>query len=367
MLARNPDYWGHSLPVNQGVNNFDNITYEYFRDDAALFEAFKTGHISVFRENNVMRWKNSYNFPAAQKKKVFREEIPHQRPSGMYGFVFNTRKDLFQDIRVRKALALALDFTWINKTLFGGEYQHIRSYFDNSPLASPKGAAQGLERELLLPFQAELPEQTIEAGWSSPKGAGDGNNRENLRSASKMLEKSGWHIRNNHLTGQNGQVFSFEILVHTSEDERVASIFSHMLRLLGIEMRVRLLDDSSYQEKLKSFDFDMIIHKWWLSLSPGTEQRIYWSGEVANTPGSRNYPGIHSNAVDHLIDVMTTTHDEAVYTNSVRALDRVLSSGVYVIPLWFSKYDRLARWDGYHKPEHPKLYGYNPDVWWYDK
>ncbi len=363
-LKRRADYWGADLPVNRGVHNFGEVTFTYFRDANALWEAFKAGLVDVRQENDPNRWAQGYDFPAAREGRIERGTLAHGRPTGMYGFTFNTRKALFADRRVREALTHAFDFEWMNTALNRGAYQRITSYFSNSALGF-KGAAEGIERELLLPFVAELPEGALETGYALPVSAGDGRNRVNLRKAAALLREAGWTVRDGVLRNADGERFDFEILLSGAKDERIAANFAASLKRLGIEARLRQVESAQYQARLTDYDFDMILRRWGLSLSPGAEQRFYFGSEGITKPGTRNYMGAKNPAIDAMIEKISATDDERIYYAAIRALDRVLTLERYVIPLWFEPVERFAWWKPLKKPDRVPLYGYRPEVWWH--
>lgn len=366
-LRRNPDWWGRDLPFNRGLNNFDTIRVEYFRDGTALFDALKAGQVSLWRETDPQRWASAYDFPAVAEGRVVRAEIPHGRPAGMHGFVFNTRNPLFADLRVRQALGLAFNADWVNQTLFGGALARIGSYFTNSPLGF-SGAAEGRERAILEPFAAELPPGTLDAPEPVAGGEPDPRNRRGLRAAARMLEEAGWTLRDGVLRNAAGTPFAFEILLATSADERIAGIFRDGLATLGIDAAVRTVDSAQYQERLTDYRFDMIVNLWGMSLSPGNEQRLYWGSEGRTAPGTRNYMGVASPAVDAAIDALLSARDLPDFQAAARALDRVLTAGHYVIPFWFSPVSRIAHGARLAYPERLPLYGdwigWAPEVWW---
>lgn len=366
-LIRNPDYWGRDLPLKRGQDNFDEISIEYFRDGNVLWEAFKAGEIDIFRDGDPARWATGYDFAAANDGRIVKSEISHGRPTGMRGFVFNTRKAIFADRRVREALTLAFDFEWLRRTMLSDAYERIPSYFGASPLAH-EGAAGEAELAILTPFADDLPPGTLDAAIRPPTGAGDGRNRRNLRAAAKLLEEAGWRVVGGVLTSEAGAPFQFEILIGSAANEQVAAVFSDALKRLGIAVDVRLVDDAQYAARLQDYDFDMIVNLWALSLSPGIEQRLYWHSDSAAQSGTRNYMGVAEPAVDASIEALIAAKTGGEFTGAVRALDRVLSAGRYVIPFWYAPTSRIAHDSGLKFPEDTPLYGdwtgFLPDVWW---
>ncbi|MCC5968418.1 MAG: ABC transporter substrate-binding protein [Pararhodobacter sp.] len=371
-FRRNPDWWARDLPFYAGQHNFEEIRYEFFGDSAVAFEAFKSGAVSVWRESNAARWADSYDFPAIRDGRVRREEIPHQRPSGMNGFVFNTRRTLFADWRVREALILAFDFERINGLINGGHEPRIPSYFGNSVLGMQPGPAEGRVLELLEPFAAELPPGALE-GYALPVSDGAANRR-NLRAATRLLADAGWEpdaagiLRN----GQ-GQAFDFEILLRQGAGEimAIANTYIRALEALGIRARLALIDPSQYVERTNAYDFDMTHFVRLMSLSPGNEQILYWGSDGVEMPGSRNLPGVDSPAAEAMIATLLETDDADVFVAATRALDRVLMAGRYAIPFWYAPEARLAVARGLHFPERLPVYGdwtgFMPEVWWYQE
>ncbi|WP_245730887.1 extracellular solute-binding protein [Rubrimonas cliftonensis] len=367
-LRRDPGYWARNLPARRGTGNLDQIRVEWFRDGQAHFEAFRAGAIDIFREGDPQRWAEGYGFERMTRGAARKAEIPHGRPSGMYGLVFNTRRAPFDDIRVRRALTLAFNFEWINATLHGGAYRRITAYFDNSPLRH-EGAAEGREREILAPFAAELPEGALEDAWAPPPAAADdARNRRNLRAASRLLEEAGWTVRDGALRDAAGRAFAFGILLGASEEERIVGPFIDALATLGVSATARTVDAAQYQARRNDYDFDMVVNRWGLSLSPGAEQRLYWGRDGVKTPGTRNYAGVDSPAVEAAIDALLAAEGEDDFRAAAHALDRALSWGVYVIPFWFDPVSRIAvdaglRWPG-RLPLYGDFIGWAPDVWW---
>ena len=364
-LKKRPDYWGRDLPINRGVHNADEVTYLYFRGENALWDAFKAGLVDIRQETDPARWLDGYDFPAMKDGKIERSALPHGRATGMEGLVFNTRKPLFRDRRVREALLYALDFEWINAALNRGAYERIASYFGNSRLGAT-GAATGSERRLLAPYADALPAGTMTGeAMALPVSGGDGHNRTNLRHAMRLLNQAGWRVEKGALVNEAGELFAFEILLRGADnDEKIAAGFARGLARLGITATLRAVDDAQYQARLTTYDFDMILRRWWLSLSPGTEQEFYFGSGGVTKPGTRNYMGADNPAIDAMIAAMLSAKDEETYVAAVRALDRVLSAERYVIPLWHDPVERFAWWKPLGKPDRTPLYGYRPEVWW---
>ncbi|MFN6058490.1 MAG: extracellular solute-binding protein [Paracoccaceae bacterium] len=370
---RNPDWWGKDLPFNKGQWNFDEIRYDYYANPQAIFEAFKAGEVSAYREANVSKWLSSYDFPAVQSGDVIKAEIPHGRPSGIEGFVMNTRKPVFADWRVREALILAFNFEFINQTLNGGLLPRIPSYFGNSFLGMDPGKpAEGRELELLEPFKAELPPGAIE-GYALPVSEGDQANRKNIRAAAALLEEAGWTVGDDGvLKNAEGQPFTFEILLVTGQDElaSAAEVYIEALKALGITATLNKIDDAQYKERTTAYDFDMTHYIRSLSLSPGNEQVLYWGAGGVTEPGTRNWMGVNSPAVEAMIAALLKAPDTGDFAAAPKALDRVLTSGRYVIPIWYSDLSRLAYSADLKYPEKIPLYGdwtgFLPDTWWFE-
>ena len=368
---KNPDWWGKDLPFNRGQQNLDEIRYDYFGDAGVVFEAFKAGEITSYREANPVKWGQQYDFPAVQSGDVVKSEVPHQRPSGIEGFVFNTRKPIFADWRVREALIQGFNFELINKTLNGSVLPRIKSYFGNSFLGMEPGEpATGRVAELLAPFKAELLPGAME-GYSLPVSDGSESNRKGIRSAMDLFEQAGWTVQDGTLKSADGTPFTFQILLVNGANDAIgaATIYVEALKRLGIAATITTVDSAQYKERTNAYDFDMTYYVRSLSLSPGNEQTLYWGSAGVIEPGTRNWMGMNSPAAETMIQTMLTSTDPADFTAAVKALDRVLTSGRYVIPLWYSDVSRLAHAKQLHYPDRLPIYGdwlgFQPDVWWY--
>jgi peptide/nickel transport system substrate-binding protein len=370
VLTRNPDYWGRDLPLQRGTNNLDEIRLDFFGDNSVLFEAFKAGELTALREFNAEKWDTQYNFPAVERGDIIKSEIPHSKPSGMTGFVMNTRRALFADVRVRDALIHAFNFEFINDTFTGGAQPRITSYFSNSELAMASGAATGRVAEVLAPFADSLPPDTL-TGYALPVGDGSARNRANLRAATDLLAQAGWTVQGGELRNAQGTPFQFSILINQgdTQTQSIASLFINALTRLGISATIETVDNAQFTGRTNSFDFDMTYFRRDLSLSPGNEQRFYWGSATAEQPGSRNLMGIKSPAVDRLIDILLTAQTRADFVATVQALDRVLTAGRYVIPFWQFNIGRIAHVKELRFPERLPAYGdgpnFMPEVWWY--
>ncbi|WP_347340495.1 extracellular solute-binding protein [Pontivivens nitratireducens] len=364
---RDPDYWGADLGFNVGRHNLDAIRYEFFGDGEAVWQAFTSGETSYYVEYDEAKWVEQYDFPAVERGEIVQSEITHERPAGMSGLVLNTRSPFFSDIRVRDALLHAFNFEFINQRLNAGVPGRIQSYFDNSLLGF-EGEAGPREVALLTPFLDDLPPDVL-SDYSLPVGTDDLRNRRNLRTAQNLLEQAGWTLQDGILRNAEGQPFVFEMLLSSSANEAVTGIFAEALQRLGITMELSLVDAAQYTERLNTYDYDMIAHTWGLSLSPGTEQFNYWGSDGLREEGTRNYAGIDSPAVDAMIDAILASDGREDFVSAVRALDRVLTTGRYAIPFWYSPLVRVAHKAELHYPaDNLPIYGYwigfMPDVWW---
>lgn len=371
-LRRDPDYWGRDLPLRRGTNNIDEIRMEFYADAAAMFEAFKAGELTTMRETNIQKWDTQYDFPATRDGRVVKSLIPHQRPTGMTGLVMNTRSPVFSDWRVREAMLHAFNFEFINLTLNGDPQPRITSYFSNSVLGMQAGPAEGRVRAFLEPFAEELPPGALD-GYSLPEGDGSERNRGNIGRAMALMEEAGWTIQDGEMRDAGGAPFTFEIVLSqgATETQQIVDLFASALTRLGITPEITTVDSAQYQERTTAFDFDMAYYIRGLSLSPGNEQMLYWSANAADTPGSRNWMGMRSEAAEAMIDAMLTSESQEDYVAAVRALDRILTTGRYVIPIWHSPVSRLAHSANLRYPETLPVYGdwigFQPDVWWYEE
>ena len=371
-LRRNPDWWARDLPLMRGQHNFDEIRYDYFGDGDVVFEAFKAGEITSYREGNAQRWATQYGFPRVQSGEVVQSVIPHQRPTGITGYVMNTRRPAFQDWRVREAMIHAFNFEFINQTLNGGTQPRIASYFSNSVLGMQPGPATGRVRELLTPYAEVLLPGAID-GYTLPAGDGTERNRANIARAIDLMAEAGWTVQDGRMRNAAGQDFTFEIVLNqgATETQQTIEIFAAALGRMGITPQITTVDSAQYVVRTDAFDFDMAYYTRGVSLSPGTEQRLYWGTLAAETPGSRNWMGARSPAIDGLIDTMLAAGSRDEFVAATRALDRVLTTGRYVIPIWFSNHSRLAHDRRLRFPERLPMYGdwigFQPDVWWYQE
>ena len=371
-LKRNPDYWGKDVPFMRGQANLDEIRFDYYGDGDVTFEAFKAGEASTYRETNEQKWATQYNFPSVQSGDVVLSDIPHQRPTGIKGYVMNTRSDVFADIRVRDALIHAFNFEFINQTLDGGAQKRILSYFHNSVLGmAPGQPAEGRVAEMLARY-SDLPEGAVE-GYSLPVSDGSERNRAGLRRAMALMEEAGWTVQDGEMKNADGTPFSFEILLKNgaTETRQTIDLYVSALKRLGINPVVTSVDNAQYKERVNAFDFDMAYYWRGLSLSPGNEQKLYWGSESANQEGSRNWMGVQSAAIDGLIDTMLTAKDQEDFRAATKALDRVLTAGRYVIPVGYSNTSHIAHIKELKFPQTIPMYGdylgFQPEIWWFEE
>ena len=372
-FRRNPDWWAADLPFYAGQFNFDEIRYDFYGDASVAFEGFRAGNVSVWREASAARWVTNYDFPAVREGRVRLVEVPHQRPSGMNGFVMNTRRAPFDDWRVRDALIHAFDFERINQVINGGLEPRIPSYFGNSELGMQPGPAEGEVRDLLAPFAASLPPDALEP-YALPVNETGPGNRRNMRAATWLLTEAGWEPdAAGRMRNAAGEAFAFEILLRQGQPEAqaIAAIYIEALEQLGISARTVVIDSAQYVERTNAYDFDMTHFTRLMSLSPGNEQWLYWGSEGVEAPGTRNLPGVNSPAVEAMITTMLETTSAETFTAAVQALDRALMTGRYAIPFWFAPASRLAIAQGLHFPERIPMYGdwtgFLPEVWWFEE
>jgi len=360
------DYWARDLPINRGRNNFDQVQFDYYRDATVSLEAFGAHEYDYRNENSSKAWATGYKFKAVEQGLVKVALVPHQRPTGMQGFVYNLRRPVFQNRVLRRALAYAFDFEWSNANLFYGQYTRTESYFSNSELAA-RGLPSPAELKLLEPLRNDLPAEVFSEIYRAPSTA-DGNSlRRNLRRALKLLKGAGFRLVDKKLVDPaTGRPVSFEILLVAPTFERVVLPFIQNLKRLGVAARVRTVDTAQYQNRVRDFDFDMVIATYPQSLSPGNEQRDFFSSAAADRPGSRNLIGIKSAAIDTLVDHVIFAKSRPALVTATRALDRALLWGFYVIPQWHIRADRIAYWDKFGQAEKKPRYGVDIFSWWVD-
>ncbi|MEM6422061.1 MAG: ABC transporter substrate-binding protein, partial [Pseudomonadota bacterium] len=351
-----------------GLHNVDEVRVDFFRSADALWQALTAGEIDFFADSDPARWDEGYGFAAAQDGRLQRTEIGHLRPTGMRGFVFNTRRAPLDERRVREALGLVFDWAWINNRLYRGAHTRIPSYFGRSPLAA-EGPASAGEQAILAPFAASLPQGTLDAtpGW--PETAGTGRDRRALRRAAALLDEAGFGVEDGVRRRADGSALSFGVLARTAEEETLAGIWAEALKPLGIALDIRRVDAAQWAERRTAYDYDITVARWAMSLSPGTEQRLYFGADGRETEGTRNYMGVADPAVEAAIDAILAAEEESAFRDAVRALDRVLTAGLYVVPFGVLEADRVAHSAAFRRPETESLYGWwgwwsGPGVWW---
>jgi peptide/nickel transport system substrate-binding protein len=364
-LTRNPDYWGRDLPINRGLWNFDEIRLDFYREANSHFEAFKRGLTDFRVEDEPSRWHDGYDFPAAHNGQLIRDTIKTGLPQPSEFLVFNTRRPVFSDIRVRQALTLLFDFEWINRNYFFGLYARSGGFFAGSELSAYTRAADDRELALLQPFAARIPSDILDGSYRLPVSDGSGRDRTALRGALALLSQAGYELDGIVMRQRATKTpLAFEILVTTRDQERIALAFARDLKRAGIEISVRAVDGVQFDQRRLGFDFDMIQNRWEQSLSPGNEQSFYWGSEAADQPGTRNYMGAQDPAIDAMITAMLQARRRADFVSAVRALDRVLMSGSYAIPLYNVEEQWIARWNRIERPAVTALTGYLPETWW---
>src|ERR1700675_550468 len=364
-LTRNPDYWGRDLPVNRGLWNFDEIRLDFFREANGQFEAFKRGLYDFRVETEPLRWHDGYDFPAARNGEVIRDTIKTGMPQPSEFLVFNTRRPMFSDIRVRQALTMLFDFEWINRNFFFGLHTRSAGFFAGSELSAYGRAADDRERELLKPFVSHIPSDILDGSYRVPVSDGSGRDRVTLRGALSLLSEAGYDLDGTVLRQRSTKApLTFEILVTTRDQERIALAYTRDLKRAGIEAKVRAVDAVQFEQRRLGFDFDMIHNRWDQSLSPGNEQWFYWGSEAADHQGTRNYMGAKDPAIDGMIAAMLEAREHPAFVSAVRALDRTLMSGFYAIPLFNIGEQWIARWNRIERPSATALTGYLPETWW---
>jgi peptide/nickel transport system substrate-binding protein len=364
-FTRNPDYWGRDLPINRGFWNFDEIKFDFYRESNAAFEAFKRGLYDFRVETEPLRWHEGYDFAAAKNGEVIRDTIKTGLPQPSDYLVFNTRRPVFSDIRVRQALTLLFDFEWVNRNYFFGLYSRAGGYFAGSELSAYTRPADDRERELLKPFASHIAPDILDGSYRLPVTDGSGRDRVSLRSALKLLSEAGYDLEGTVLRQRSTKApLGFEILVTTRDQERIALAYADELKHAGIAANVRAVDPVQFDQRRLGYDFDMIENRWDQSLSPGNEQSFYWGSEAAEVQGTRNYMGARDPAIDAMIAALLNARDHADFVSAVRALDRALMSGFYAIPVFNAGEQWIARWNRIEQPSATALAGYLPESWW---
>jgi peptide/nickel transport system substrate-binding protein len=364
-FTRNPDYWGRDLPINRGFWNFDEIKFDFYRESNAAFEAFKRGLYDFRVETEPLRWHEGYDFQAAKNGEVIRDTIKTGLPQPSDYLVFNTRRPVFSDVRVRQALTLLFDFEWVNRNYFFGLYSRAGGYFAGSELSAYTRPADDRERELLKPFASHIAPDILDGSYRLPVTDGSGRDRVSLRSALKLLSEAGYDLEGTVLRQRSTKApLGFEILVTTRDQERIALAYADELKHAGIAANVRAVDPVQFDQRRLGYDFDMIENRWDQSLSPGNEQSFYWGSEAAEVQGTRNYMGARDPAIDAMIAALLNARDHADFVSAVRALDRALMSGFYAIPVFNAGEQWIARWNRIEQPSATALAGYLPESWW---
>jgi microcin C transport system substrate-binding protein len=366
-VERVKDYWGSQVPVQVGINNFDEIRFEFFRDNLIALEAFKADQADWISENSAKQWATGYDFSAVAEKRVIKEEFPVRSSGRMQGFAFNLRRDMFKDARLRRAFNYAFDFEEMNKQLFYGQYKRINSYFEGIELAS-SGLPEGEELRILETVRDKVPTEVFTTPYVNPVGGNPEAVRGNLRESLRLLKEAGFEIKERKLIDASGKPVAVEFLTDSPSMERLILFYKPSLERIGVTVTVRTVDDAQYENRLRSFDFDMTAKVWGQSLSPGNEQREFWGSQAANTPGSQNLCGIQNPAVDAMIEQVIFARDRATQIAATRALDRVLLWNFYVVPHYTQGFLRYARWDRFSHAEPLPKYGVSgfPSQWWYD-
>ncbi len=359
------DYWAKDLPVNKGRYNFDLIRIDYYRDATVALEAFKAGEFDFRQENVAKNWAIAYDIPAVRNGQIIKEGIPHEQGTGMQAFVFNTRRAMFEDLRVRQALGYLFDFEWTNKNLFYGAYTRSNSYFSNTELAS-RGLPAGKELAILERYREQLPKELFTKPFTLPVTKGDGNIRPNLRQALRLFKQAGWQLKDKKLVNADGQPMAFEILLVQPTFERIVLPYKRNLEKLGIEVSVRTVDTSQYKTRLDNFDFDIAVGNFGQSLSPGNEQRDFWGSAMADEQGSRNLMGIKNPVIDELIELVISAPDRDSLVARTRALDRVLLWQHYLVPNWHITQHRIVYWNKFKRPDTSPRYALGFYTWWVD-
>ncbi|MFP3545962.1 extracellular solute-binding protein [Rhizobium sp. SIMBA_035] len=361
---RDPNYWGKDIPSKVGMDNYDRITVQYFLQDTTLFEAFKKGDVDVYPDGSPGHWATAYNFPAVSSGAVIKDTFEPQLPSGMFGFVFNTRRPMFQNLKLREGLSLIFDFEWANKNLFSGAYKRTESFWQNSALSSFGVPADERELAMLGPLKDKIAPEILDGTYKLPVTDGSGRDRKVLKQAVDVLKEAGYSIKNGKMTDDKGKPLSFEIMTQNADQEKLAIAYQRSLQTLGITVSIRTVDDSQYQSRTNSFDYDVIVKSYVSSLSPGNEQLSYWASASRDREGSSNFAGVADPDVDMAIKHLLAARSDEDFTAAVRSHDRLLLSGHYVLPLYHIDQQWIARSKRIGHPDKVPLYGYQLPAWW---
>jgi peptide/nickel transport system substrate-binding protein len=367
LYRRNRDYWGKDLPLSRGFWNFDEVRIDYYRDNNSAFEAFKKGLADIRIEADPGRWSTGYNFPAVNEGKVILETVSQKTPAPATGFAFNTRRQIFQDVRVRRALAEVFDFEWANANLFFNLYRRTQGYYAGSDLSYLHHPADPRELALLGADKDKIPADVLDGSYELPKTDGSGRDRRVLHEAVTLLKEAGWEVKDGRLLNARSEPFIFTLSFVSKEQEKIALHYQRALRQIGIQMNVRIVDSAQFQRMLDTYDYDMVPVAWYNSLSPGNEQKFYFGSEGRTVEGTRNYPGIADPAVDRMIDALLTAATQEDFVAAVRALDRLLVSGAYIVPLYDSGGQWVARWRHVGHPKEEPLPGFEGTALWHEK
>ena len=363
-FKKNPDYWGKNLAVKKGLDNFDSVSIDYFKDETAQFEAFKKGLFDVYPEGDPAKWAKNYDFQAVTDGKVKKEAFVAGTPANMFSFVFNTRRPVFADRKVRTALAMLYDFEWTNKNLFEGAYSRTGSFWQNSELSALGVPPSDGEKALLQPYADKLLPEVMDGTWKPVETDGSGRDRETILKAVMMLKEVGFNVKDQKMIGADGKPLSFEILCANGSEEKLALVYQRTLAKIGIDAQVRTVDDAQYQQRRQVWDYDMVLATYSASLSPGIEQVGRWGSSSKDGEGTFNYAGVAEPGIDAMIDAMGKSKTRAEFVDAARALDRLLISGQYVVPLHHLKEQWIARWERVEHPEKTALFGYQLPTWW---
>jgi len=363
-FERDPNYWGKDIPSKVGMDNYDRITVQYFLQDTTLFEAFKKGDVDVYPDGSPGHWATAYNFPAVSSGAVIKDTFQPQLPSGMFGFVFNTRRPMFQNVKLREGLSLVFDFEWANKNLFSGAYKRTESFWQNSELSSFGVPADAHELAMLGPLKDKIDPEILDGTYKLPVTDGSGRDRKVLKQAVDVLKEAGYSIKNGKMTDAKGKALAFEIMTQNADQEKLAIAYQRSLQTLGITTSIRTVDDSQYQSRTNSFDYDVIVKSYVSSLSPGNEQLSYWASASRDREGSSNFAGVADPDVDTAIKHLLTARSDEDFTAAVRSHDRLLLSGHYVLPLYHIDQQWIARSKRIGHPDKVPLYGYQLPAWW---
>ena len=364
VYKRNPNYWANDLPSMRGLANYDRITINYYLQDQTLFEAFKKGDVDIYGDGSPTHWRDAYDFPAVRSGDIVREEFKPKLPSGMFGFVFNTRRPLFQDVRVREALTLAFDFEWVNRNLFGEVYARTESFWQNSDLSSYGVPASENELALIGDLKKDMEPEFIDGSYRLPVTDGSGRDRKVLKRSVDLLKDAGYTIRDGKMVDGKGKPLTFEIMTQSPDQEKVALAYQRFLTAIGVDVTVRTVDDSSYQQRSQSFDYDMVLKSYSSSLSPGAEQVGRWGSASRSLKGTDSFAGVADPGIDRILSSIVSARGQEDFIASVRALDRVLMSRYYVIPLYHIAQQWVAHRKNLTHPPVTPLYGYSLPAWW---